>query len=98
MILAAFTFPSARRIPPITDAPIPNISPIPVHIKNIGATILMAARALLPTPWPTNMPSHMFNTELKNMPTKVGKNMAMKSGLIPAFLKSSLSLSIQTIF
>ena len=35
----------------------PNISAIPVVIKNSGETILIAASALLPTPCPTKIPS-----------------------------------------
>ena len=81
----------------MTDAPMPNISPMPVHIRNRGATILIAARALLPTPWPTNMPSQMFSAELNTMPMRVGKNMARKSRLIFPFSKSSLSRFIVSL-
>ena len=94
IILAPFTFPSASRMLPITDAPMPNISPIPVHTRKRGATMLIAASASLPTRCPTNMPSHILSAELKSIPTRVGKNIAVKSFPILPFPKSSLSLCI----
>jgi hypothetical protein len=57
-----------------TDAPTPNINPMPVVIINSGAVMLTAASASLPTPLPTNIPSVITNIAEKTIPNTVGIN------------------------
>lgn len=60
-----------------------------MDIKKIGAAILTAARALLPTPLPTKMPSAIFRIEPASSPMSVGKNSELKSFGTGVFPKSS---------
>lgn len=92
MIRAAFTLFSDSRMLAMTEAPIPNISPMPVMTIKTGATIFTAAIPSVPTPRPTKMPSMTVNAELKIIPTIVGKNNERNIGPILSFAKSSLSL------
>lgn len=62
-----------------TDAPTPNIRPMPVVIMNKGAVMLTAAKASLPIPLPTNIPSVMTNTAENTIPTTVGNSNLLKS-------------------
>lgn len=80
-----------------TDAPTPNISPMPVVIINSGAVMLTAARASLPIPLPTNIPSVITNTAEKTIPSTVGINNFLNSLGISIFPKSMLSF-IKTMF
>ena len=50
LMLAALLLPCDRWMLATTDTPTPNINAMPVVIKNNGETILIAAKALLPTP------------------------------------------------
>ena len=63
----------------IIEPPIPNISPIPVPKVHTGATMLMAARASLPKPCPTKIPSVIMSSTENIIPATVGKNNLLKS-------------------
>ena len=69
---AAFTFPCDKWMEATTDAPTPNISPMPVENNHNGATIFTAASASLPIPFPTNIPSVMTNNAENIIPSTVG--------------------------
>ncbi len=75
-----------------TEAPMPNIRPMPVQIMKSGATMLTAAIPSAPTPLPTKMPSIMVKAELNIIPISVGKNKARNS--TPIFPSAKLSLSL----
>ena len=77
-----------------TDAPTPNINPMPVENNHNGATIFTAAKASLPMPFPTNIPSVMTNRAENIMPSTVGSNSLRNNAVISTFLKSMLFLSI----
>ena len=77
--LASATLSRANEMEARTEAPIPNISAKPVTSMKMGAAMLIAAKASLPTLCPTKMPSVIFITEPENMPNKVGKNIFAKS-------------------
>ena len=72
LIFAALMLFCDKWILATTDTPTPNISAIPVVIKNSGATILIAANALLPTPCPTKMPSATVKSDAKTIDNNVG--------------------------
>ena len=55
-----------------TEAPTPNISPIPAAIIKSGAVIFTAASASLPIPFPTNIPSVITNSAENTIPSTVG--------------------------
>ncbi len=82
-----------------TDAPTPNISPMPVLIKNSGAVIFTAANASLPIPLPTNIPSVITNTAEKTIPNTVGimsqgKQKSARINVTQAVVVSSLFLAL----
>ena len=93
MMRAALILSSESLMLATTEAPMPSISPMPVVMRKSGATILTAAMPLAPTPWPTNMPSTSVSTELKIMPTSVGKKSALNRTPILPEPKSSRSRS-----
>ena len=72
LMLAALLLFCDRWILATTDTPTPNISAMPVVIKNNGETILIAASALLPTPCPTNIPSATVKSDANTMDNNVG--------------------------
>ena len=72
LMRATLTFPCERWIEATTEAPTPNISPTPVLMRNSGAVMLTAAKASLPMPRPTKIPSVMTNTAEKTIPSTVG--------------------------
>lgn len=74
LIFATLTFWCERWIEATIDAPTPNISPIPVANMKKGATIFTAAKASLPTPLPTNIPSAILIVAERIIPNKVGIN------------------------
>ena len=74
LIRAVFTLPRDKCTEATTDAPKPNINPIPVLIRKSGATIFTAAKASLPNPRPTNIPSVITNKAEKTIPSTVGKS------------------------
>ena len=96
-MLAALVFFLDRCICATTDAPVPNSSPSPVLSEYSGALMLTAARASLPTPLPTNIPSAMLNIELKSIPKTVGMNNFTNSLGMFVLPKSILSLSIAVL-
>lgn len=51
---------------------------MPVFIRNSGATIFTAARASLPRPRPTNMPSVITKRADYTMPSNVGMSSLLK--------------------
>ena len=95
--LIAFHVLSRRCICATTDAPVPNSSPSPVLSEYSGELMLTAARASLPTPLPTNIPSAMLNIELKSIPKTVGMNNFTNSLGMFVLPKSILSLSIAVL-
>lgn len=69
---AALTLPLARCTDDTTEAPTPSISPIPI-ITIVGAMhIFTAARASLPHPRPTKIPSVAVTAHSDSIPSKVG--------------------------
>lgn len=82
----------------ITDAPTPNIRPMPVVIINKGAVMLTAAKASLPIPLPTNIPSVMTNTAENTIPTTVGNSNFLKSVEMFVFPKSMLCFIFLPLF
>ena len=92
LIRAALAFPCERWIEATTEAPTPNISPTPVLMKNSGEVILTAARASLPIPRPTKIPSVMTNAAEKTIPITVGINSLRNNFGISMLPKSMLSL------
>ena len=98
LISATRRLPCARLIDATTEPPMPNISPSPVPSVKSGATILTEARASLPMPRPTKMPSVMTNTAEKTMPMTVGKRKRRKSFPTSELLKSILSRCIFLTF
>lgn len=59
----------------------------------MGATMLMAAMASLPTPCPTNAPSVTLSRTRLTIPTSVGQSMRRKSLLTLVRAKSMASRS-----
>ena len=74
-----------------TEPPTPNISPMPVAIIKSGAVILTAARASLPIPLPTNMPSVITNIAENTIPSTVGTNNLRNNMEMSILPKSILS-------
>lgn len=81
-----------------TDAPTPNIRPMPVENNHSGATILTAARASLPIPFPTKIPSVMTNNAENIIPSTVGSSNLRNNAAMSMCLKSILSLIFSIIF
>ena len=81
-----------------TDAPTPNIRPMPVENNHSGATMLTAARASLPIPFPTKIPSVMTNNAENIIPSTVGSSNLRNNAAMSMFLKSMLSLIFSIIF
>ena len=87
--------PSLTKIPQdVSQEMIPNISPMPVMTMKTGATIFTAAMPSGPAPRPTNIPSMTVNTELKIIPTSVGKNSDRNIGPIASRKIESVSIQI----
>ena len=97
LIRATLTFPCERWIEATTEAPTPNISPTPVLMRNSGAVMLTAARASLPMPRPTKIPSVMTNTAEKTIPSTVGISSFRNNFGISMLPKSILSF-ITSVF
>ena len=96
LIQADFCLPCDRWIEATTDAPTPNISPIPVLSRNSGAVMFTAARASLPRPCPTKIPSVITKMAENTIPSTVGRSNFLNSFGIAIFPKSILSFILSS--
>ena len=88
LMRAFFCCPRERWMDATTDAPAPNIMAKLVLSRNSGAVILTAARASLPIPFPTKIPSVMMNAVENSIPSSVGISIFQKIPEIFIFPKS----------
>ena len=93
LMRATLGLPWARWMEATTDAPTPNIRPMPMLIMKSGAVMLTAASASLPMPRPTKMPSVITKAAEKTMPSSVGSNSLRNSRGIAMLPKSISSFS-----
>ena len=92
--LAALTLRLARWIDDTTEAPTPSIRLIPTITMVGEIQIFTAARASLPTPRPTNIPSVAVTAHNDSIPSTVGTKYIRNRRGIPVFPRSIASLFI----
>ena len=92
LMLAALLLPRERWTAATTLTPVANMSDTPRPRRKMGAAMFTAAKALLPTPCPTKMPSARVSMALNTNPKRVGTKSLMNNWGMFILPKSMLSL------
>ena len=76
------------------------MSDTPSPMRNMGAAMFTAAKALLPIPYPTKMPSARVSMALNTKPRRVGtKSLTNSRGMfiLPKSMLSLLSMLVRCV-